>query len=645
MRGRCDARTTLAWLLFVSLAVLRVWLGSRQLQAIGFAWYDDRWFLDRALDILSGRWLGPYNERTLMKGPVYPLFVAAVSSQRIPLLIAQQTLYAVSCIAAMVSSAPLLRGRLCQSAFLAVLLFNPMSFADDVATRVTREGFYQALTLLVAAGLVGFLLRLDERNSLRWSMLLAIAFALSWHTREESVWVVPLLAFGLAALLVGARRSRAPWSLVAKGVGPTLVAFVIVHLTVVCVNGYYYGTWDVIELKEASFLRAYSSLTRVRQHPRVARVPVPREVRDRVYAVSPAFAELRGDLEGSLGNSWKRGGDDLPAESFLWAFREAVAHAGYYRRGSGAVRRYYERLASEVDAARRAGKLDADVPRLTLAPPIVGEQRRQILREWFTRLLRTPQFPEASVTTRPSLGTDDELRLFAETTRSEITPREEKRGSVHLTGWALHVNGAVEIRLDRTGGHVTRLPSPDVHEHLKSTWRDFPPAKRARFDIVAPADASLVLTLKGTVVDRISLAAQPIVAHDQNIRFIVDVVEDRDVRVAPLPRPPHGDLLNGITGGYRALFPALLGAASLLYFIHLKWVSKRRPFWIGPLIVAGLFSAVAFRVLLLAVIDVTSYAVFFSSYVAPSYPLLLMAAMLMACDALSATVSRLRSTG
>jgi hypothetical protein len=309
------------------------------------------------------------------------------------------------------------------------------------------------------------------------------------------------------------------------------------------------------------------------------------------------------------------------------------------------VREYYDRLASEVESARRAGKLDARVPRLTLAPPILREQRRQILREWFARLLRTPRFLEASVTTRPSLGTDDELRLFAETTRSEITPREEKRGSVHLTGWALHVNGAVEIGLDRTGGRVTRLASPDVYEHLKSTWRDFPPAKRARFDIVAPADASLVLALKGTVVDRISLAAQPIVAHDQNIRFIVDVVEDRDVRIAPLPLPLHDDLLNGITGGYRALFPALLAVVSLLYVIHLKWVSKRWPFWIGPLIVAGLLAAVAFRVLLLAVIDVTSYAVFFSSYVAPSYPLLLMAAMLMACEAMSATVRRLRGTG
>ena len=70
-------------------------------------------------------------------------------------------------------------------------------------------------------------------------------------------------------------------------------------------------------------------------------VLVPREVRRRAYAVSPALRELRAHLEAQgwgrvVSCSVVRVCDDYAGAWFMWTMREAAAKAG--RMGSGARR-------------------------------------------------------------------------------------------------------------------------------------------------------------------------------------------------------------------------------------------------------------------------------------------------------------------
>jgi len=639
------------WALFALAFAARLWLGTRQLQAIGWAHYDDRWFLERAIDIMQGHWLGDYNDRTLMKGPVYPLWVAFVASQRIPLLFAQQLLYALASLAATIAFAPVVRSSWLRLLLFLLLLFNPMSYSDDLANRVTRDGIYSALALFVIAGVAGGLLRLDApRRPLPWSLLAAVSLALFWNTREEGVWIVPFLVFAALALLLWMlREAKERWRKALVVFALPIAVFFATHFAVVLVNGMQYDTFAVVEMKEKSFLRAYGSLTHVRQHPSRPRIPVPKEVRMRVYAVSPAFAELRPYFEGTLGESWKRGGDDLPGESFMWAFRQAVAEAGYYRRGAAAVRGYYDRVSREIDAARRAGRLDARPARATLVPPLLKGQRRAIVSGWVSGLIRTPRFLDAWVTPRFSSGDERELREFAETTRSPLAPRQRRFGTVRIIGWAVHVNGYLDLAVEHTNGRsvpgarVTRLPSPDLYEHLKSTWKEFPPALHSRFDIEAPAaDTSLVLSLRGTVVDRVPLDSFPPIVDDPNVRMVIDRIDFREAPSQNAPDIPHGRVLRRITRSYQWFLPTLLILALLLYWPNVRWLARWRGEWTLPLLIAGLIAAVAARVFILAMIDVTSFPVFISGYVAPSYPLLLVFTMMSAFEGVTAVRNRLR---
>src|SRR4051812_22443952 len=72
----------------IALTAVKLWLTAAQtIYAIGPAFHDDRLFVELAARVLQGEWLGPYNQFTLAKGPLFPLFIAAMFKLGVPLLL------------------------------------------------------------------------------------------------------------------------------------------------------------------------------------------------------------------------------------------------------------------------------------------------------------------------------------------------------------------------------------------------------------------------------------------------------------------------------------------------------------------------------------------------------------------------------
>jgi hypothetical protein len=640
------------WIAIATIAVARLWLTAVQtLKAIGWASIDDYWFLQRARSIMTGQWMGPYNHLTLIKGPGYPLWVAAISSLHIPLLFAQQLLYTFACLAVWRAVAPSIRSASARVALFVVLAFNPISYSNDIADHVSREGVYPALSLLVCAGVAGTLLRLAarRRDVIPWVILSGVAFAVLWHTREESVWIAPLPVFGAAGVLAWVLRDRqARWKRAVLVLVPPALLLVTVHAAIVITNGMRYGVWSDVEFKWRPFVLAYGSLNAVRPHPPVPHTPSPKEVRERVYAVSPAFAELRPSLEGKLGMNWRQGSADLENGMLMWAFREAVAKAGYYARGSAAVAGYYNRVSREIDVARLSGRLDAREARASLLPALLPGQRREIAGRWFLGAKRLARFADSHIAPAYSEGSDRELREFAETTRTPLTPRAKSVGRVHLVAWIIHAEGSLDVAVEHSDGtpdpdaRVTRFPTPDLYEHLKISWKDFPPARNAGFEIDAQErDVQLVLSLRGRPIDRIALSAAPPAPHHPLVRMGVyryeKTVGEPDLSSIDTLRLA---VLNAIGRFYQVIFPLLLVAALLLFVLTRKWNAGHRGDWMVATLLGGIFAAIAARLMILSIIDVTSFGVFAVGYESPAYPLLLTGTFLAAHQGLAALRSR-----
>ena len=68
----------LVFILYVSLA------GSMPVSIMTWQWADDGLFLRLAQEISEGRWLGEYDHLTLVKGPIFPIFIAITSFTGLP---------------------------------------------------------------------------------------------------------------------------------------------------------------------------------------------------------------------------------------------------------------------------------------------------------------------------------------------------------------------------------------------------------------------------------------------------------------------------------------------------------------------------------------------------------------------------------
>lgn len=641
----------------VALALLRLWLvNGRGVIAAPLNGFDDRLYVNLATHLLAGEWLGPYAPNTLIRGPLYPMWIAAVFPTGVPLLLAQHLLYVLACAVGVLALRPVLASRWLRVAVFGTLLFNPISYAPDVAQRLLRVGIYPALTLLVVATAAGLLARHDRSPARMapWSVGLGVSLAAFWLTREEGVWLVPAVAVLVGWTVYRVARPRPsrlplklslcllPFALGAIGVG-----------AVAQVNRLHYGEAVVTEIQAEPFEAAYGALARVTHEAPRAGVPVPAEARRRIYAASPAFAELKPWLEGKPGRTWIAAGcalgrscDDLSGGWFLWALRDAAARAGHHASATDAAG-FYTRLAREVNDACASGKLACGPPRATLRPVWRVGLAGPVLATAAEAAAAVARFAEVGLPTTPSYGSAEGQALFRHVAhdRSPV-PRE------HLVvgAWGFSPRGPLEVTVRTAEGvpaeaAVTRLDTPDVYARARAQGLDLPALKRAGLEIDTPCTAGCVLEVRAgeTVVGRLPLdGTSGALSTGQVTLRVVSTARRTEASEPTAPARAKAAVLDGIAAVYRVLLPVLVPLALAAYG-WLGWRHlRRRRLPVGWVIGSALLLAVLCRVGLMALVHVTSFPALQTRYLAPAHPLLLLFTALALAEAARTLRRRLR---
>lgn len=414
---------------------LKFWLIAGQpVVAHANASFDDRLFLALAEQIVKGRWLGPYSQFTLMKGPMYSIFVAAAYIAHLPLPIAQHLLYLSGCALLVWALRPCLSANWQAPVLFTLLWWQPMSYFE---LDVLRQNIYTPLTLLVFAGLIALQTRQQSSFYFRllWGVLLGVSAGAFYLTREEGIWIIPgaALLIGWAALSSW-RLGRQFWRTLAQ-ISVALVFAIGIVSTVCALNYRYYGWFGTVEFRAPEFISAYGALQRPIASEEIPYVPVTRDVRLRSYEVSPAFAELRLCLEGSVGQEWANYSDYLTGRpgkefqigggSFMWALRDCVAASGHAENARDALQ-FYRAIGDEINRAcddGRAGpcrtRRDTMLPR---SKPGQIQRLIQILPSYTADFLLFRGFTAYPT---ESWGSSDLLELFQRLTRWQLAPSKE----------------------------------------------------------------------------------------------------------------------------------------------------------------------------------------------------------------------------
>ncbi len=357
---------------------------------VGASPYDSGLFVRQANYLVDGRWLGPFDNLTLAKGPAYPLFIAFTHEVGIPLKLGEHLTWLAAALAVAGCFWLVTRRRALSAAIYLVLVLCPDSFGDANAG-VVRDGWYASLTLLFLSSLFLALYGALCRVRLVWVVISSAVCGLSgaafWLCREEGPWILPAaaviaVAMPLAAVLRWLGRSRrrrttgrpllryaGRYVLAASVVGALFaapVAFVMVQ------NHERYGTTLTNDFASGAFARAYADWGRVEAGSPEPLVPITRAQRAAVYRVSPAARELEPALE-SPSNRWLRlscpaeheiTGCDILGSVTAWAIRDAAARAGHFG-SEPAAQRFFAEVSEQIDAACAAHQL-ACRPRLPL---------------------------------------------------------------------------------------------------------------------------------------------------------------------------------------------------------------------------------------------------------------------------------------
>lgn len=450
----------------LALTAFKLWLTRGQgVFAIGNAGYDDRLFLELAQHLVRGEWLGPYNELTLAKGPFYSIFIAAAFTVGLPLFLAQQLFYAAACGLFTRALRPAVTSAGARLGIYLLLLWNPMTFDAPSMGRVLRQHVYGPLGLMIFAGLIALYLRRSApaRGQLPWVLLLGLAGGAFYLTREESLWLAPATALLAGAYLLGCWKiSRATARRALGWLGLALTVASLPVLLVCARNKRHYGWFGTCEFRASAFQDAYGAMLRVRVGPELPYVPVTREAREAMAAVSPAFASVQAELAKGIARGWAGASESvtkLPPEQeqigggwMLWAFREAITKAIPHQSARQAMA-LYRRVADEINRACDDGRIPAGPPRSGFMPPWRQAQTAPFLQAAGDFVDFVARFSRFSARPPPSTGSAEELVLFRDMTRERLSPVE---GELDVVGAAKFVQNQWKVGVLQQTGKALR---------------------------------------------------------------------------------------------------------------------------------------------------------------------------------------------
>lgn len=621
-----------AMLAFLAALLFVVLLAYLPVAIFSGAGHDDAWFWLRAQTIVAGNWLGEYNQYTLMKGVGYPLFLALNHGVGASLSFSQALLYAVACL--LLGHAVF---RVTGNAWFALLLlllmlWHPMTMTWE---RVIRDNIYAAQTLLVIGCMLHFLFDARSRKaSVAWAAMTGWMLAWLWSTREDGVWILPGVAILVLARLLQARRLDGEARRLSVGGVAMAAAFCLLLGLVATANWAKYGRFETVDLKGGGFGDALSALQSVRAGEQIAYVPVSASMRAAVYPISPTFSRLEPYLEG-VGRHWTDPGCRLYAQAcgdyaggwFLWVLRDAVAETGGYE-SPQAANAFYRAIATEIKHACADGVIDCSAKGIGLMPAVTRAQWRELP----ARLRKGATMAAWSDVSGQALRSHGSKSMTGDMWRFVGSPRVRSTRGLSgrsVRGWFYAQEGTwLRIRCRSSGyaREVERRESPDIAAHFAD-----PSAHNRRFDIDFPPASDCVLEAGSgnTYVHVVDIAdlRQPrmsLLVGDGTL--YVDAVGD-GVDVDAVSPGAALAWKQGIDRAYGVFMPWLAMAGALAFLLAAVIALIRRTFEPLFVLACAAWALVACRIVLLSLVDISSFPALNIQYMQPAFPLLVLGAV------------------
>lgn len=596
------------------------------------ALHDDQLFISMGQRIADGHWLGAYNQMTLIKGPGYPLFLAANAWLGTPISLTEAAFLGLAIgvfflVFACISRMP----NVALFGYIATL-WMPAPYLE----RIMRDCIYPGQMLLVLSGLIA-LLYIEMARNWRYTCALATGLLLGWFslTREEGIWIAPGIAVIALAATIHYQRKQQARAFVLAPVALIIAAYGVTQLTFLSINRIAYGSFIGVEVTSSPFSDAMSALQSVQAGKQIPYVPVSKQAREAIYQVSPSFLKLKGYLDPPTGSLWQFGCQfyaetcgEIAGGWFMWALREAVATNGFYDSPKKAAA-FYRRLTNEVQEACRAGQLQCKPLLISMVPRIAASQWANAPASLLHGLRMVTLYTPNPVNILSS-GSAADLRADMEFLGSPArtsSPSDINLYSIHgwyygagKKGW---VTGKITSGNETATLQVVRADSPDLVRGAGT-----PDASHQRFNTIincqAPCIYSFVDDVGATVDIHLAEAAGHPSSYPLNGATLnIDQVSESSISsINANPRyrlaAAWGETMEKT---YGHVLPWLLPLSLLAMSAALVISLRRRALAATTVLAMTLWVLFAARLALLTLVDISSFPAMIVPYLSPAYVL------------------------
>jgi len=606
-------------LLYVSLAM------HFPVSIYSVAGHDDAWFISHAESILNGDWMGAFNQMTLIKGVGYSYFLILNNLLGTPITLTLAMLYVAACLLLIYVLRKVGVSKLLALCLFAFLIFQPSLFP----TRIIRDNIYFSLFLIAISGLIYATLCKFEKYRIVITGLSGLCFGLFWITREEGVWVLPGFVFIVLYSLFVMSKEKGDLILLLKVLAIYfLTAFIPLFATGV-MNQYHYGSFQVVDVKSQSFANVLNALNRVDVGEEIQFLPVPLKKREAIYKVSPAFRELEPYFEDT-GKGWTNPGcaiykdacGDYAGGWFMWALRDGTNSLGYYKTPTLAAR-YFERIADEINSACNNGTLSCANHPIPFMPRLTKDAIQSVPRKIIEAIKLTIYKKGTPLTSGPSLVPKYRLNEILDFLGNPKVVALESQRLLIASGW-YYAPKSDWVYLNCSNGDAQRnVPiNRDASLDIATYFKDNNATKqRFYFEISDFKNCSLSFSsLKIQSIKLVGLLKNPpkfIKVNEGVINF--DVVQAVD----PIKNKNYILSAKESLISFYEWVSVYIFSVGVLFFIGTIWllISRSRSPDNLMAIAMSLWILYFSRIVLVVLVDVSSFPAINHLYLLPAFPI------------------------
>jgi hypothetical protein len=547
------------------------------------AGYDDGWFMHAAGQLLQLHWFGSYDHATLIKGPMYPFFLAFTSLSGISLQTTTAIFHVIAASFLIYTLSPYIKSFLLKYLFFILILFIQFPIQ-----RIIRDEF--SLSILIIVISLSGLVFLEERIKINRKKILVgflgLFLSIFILTREDGfVSILPPLIFLylLSLLIVPSKLKEKTVSLV--------IIFAIMFTSInlyKLINLSKYGSYVGVELVDNDYQSALNAIYRVREEGSLKYVEVTNSNLKAIYKISPTLNKVAPLIDNS---SWKAHGCSIDPKTcgqtgtgyFMWSLRDALYKSGHYSTPSDA-KYTYRKIALEINSACDAKEIKCRHKLFSKIPGYDLFNFKEFVEVFYSGILATTKINYLdTITTSPSH--DSDLRYSDLLNISYVSKKNTNINFYRISGWFYDEKNPtkwfdIEVKYNEDKNNISkniiaqleRKSSEDLKYHFNQSL-----AINQRFEIFLPClDGNCSLLVNGVKISgnlRSFKAGQYSTDGIFNVDEVTNLIDSRQASITKSKQSAAAvSFFNNLAKLYNTIGPYILtlGFISLVLLVALS---------------------------------------------------------------------------